>query len=168
MALMLWILLVTLAMAGGGLAAMTTVPGRRASGLAAATAGVAGLLVLLGLDLPAAIWLGVGGAAALLAVPAGHQSDQGPAVPGPHPRRGPLLGAGLAVGLLFAMLYRVVLQVDWHAEPAGPVTGQTSVTGGVLLTTDVALLAAVVVLLTLALAVVGRPRVKTSERGSGS
>lgn len=158
MALTLWILLVTVAMTGGALAAMTTVPARRGAAMLTATVAVAGLLVVLGLDLPAAVWLSVGGAAALLSVPAGSQPDQGSAPAGPHARRGTLLGGGVAAGLLFAILYRTALQVDWRPSVPESVTGQVSVVGGTLLVEDVALLMVAVLLLTVALAVVGRRR----------
>ncbi len=168
MVLTLWILMVTAAVAGGGLAAMTTVPSRRTTGLLTATAAVAGLLVILGLDLPAVVWLGAGGGAALLSVPAGHQPDRALHVTGVHPRRTSLLFAGVAVGLLFAILYRVALQVDWRQLPPGPETGQTSLVGGHLLVTDVALAATAAIVLAVAMAAASRRRGSSDGTGGAS
>jgi hypothetical protein len=162
--LTLWILLVTVAMIGAALAAMTTLPARRAAGLLAAAAAVTGLLVLLGLDLPAVVWRGVGGAAALLAAPAGGEAAPGPSLPGDRPSRGSLLTAGVGAGLLVAIIYRVALQVDWRPQPPGAVAGEAAVAGGRLLSADAALLAVTALLLTAALMLGGRRR----EPGGGS
>jgi hypothetical protein len=141
MALTLWLLLVTLMIGGAVLAALTGRPSRRAAGLITATGAVAGLLVMLGLDLPAAVWLGVGGAAALLALPAGADPSA------PHASRAGRLLVGVMAGLLAAILYHLALQADWRPSPPDPVAGHAAVTGGRLLTADLALLLLAVLLI---------------------
>ena len=147
MTLLLWALLTTVALIAAGLAAGSVLPVRRAAGLLVATAAVAGLLLLLGFDLPAVIWLGLGGVMALLAIATG-QGDA-PDAPG----RSLLLVGTVTTGLLFAVLYRSALQVDWRPLPPEPVAGQTALVGGALLTSDLALLVAVTLLLAVALAI---------------
>jgi len=150
MTILLWILLTTAALIAAGLAAASVLPVRRAAGLLIATATVAGLLLLLGFDLPAAAWLGLGGVMALLTIAAGPTDT--PAAPDRS-----LLPAGtVAMGLLFAILYRSALQVDWRPLPPEPVAGQTALVGGALLTSDLALLLAVTLLLAVALAIRSR------------
>ena len=150
MTLLLWVLLTTAALIAAGLAAASVLPVRRAAGLLAATAAVACLLLLLGFDLPAAAWLGLGGAMALLAVATGQTDTPAP------PDRGLLPIGTVTMGLLFAVLYRSALQVDWRPLPPEPVAGQTSLIGGALLTSDLALLVAVTLLLAVALAIRSR------------
>jgi hypothetical protein len=154
MALTLWLLLVTVMSGGAVLAALTGRPARRAAGLIAATGAVAGLLVLLGLDLPAAVWLGLGGAAALLALPAGAD----PTVPRAS-RVGRLL-VGVMAGLLAAIVYHLALRADWRPSPPEPVAGHAAVTGGRLLTADLALLL-------MALLLIAAVMLAASSRASG-
>ena len=150
MTILAWVLLTTAALIAAVLAAASVLPSRRAAGLLIATAAVAGLLLLLGFDLPAAAWLGLGGVMALLAIAAGRTANPVP------PDRGLLLIGTVTMGLLFAVLYRSALQVDWRPLPPEPVAGQTALVGGALLTSDLALLAAVTVLLAVALAIRSR------------
>ena len=150
MTLLLWILLTTAALIAAGLATVSVLPIRRAAGLLIATAAVAGLLLLLGFDLPAAAWLGLGGVMALLAIATGQTVEPTP------PDRGLLPAGAVTMSLLFAILYRSALQVDWRPLPPDPVAGQTALVGGALLTSDLALLAAVTLLLAVALAIRSR------------
>ncbi len=150
MALMLWILAASTAMTGAGLAALSRRPSRRDRGLALTVAAVGVLLLLLGADLVALVWLAVGGAVVVL--------------PGLRRRSvaaqaAPAILAGLAVpaALFFAALYRVVLQVRWNALPPGELVPQTAMAAGRLLTVDAVLLLGISLLLTVVLAVALRP-----------
>jgi hypothetical protein len=163
--LALWILLTTVAGTGAAVTAMTTVPRRRAAGLLAVALAVAGLLLLLGLDLAAVAWLGVGVAAALLALPGGHEPDLGPPAPGPRPTPGARLAVGTGAGLLFAMFYRVVQQTHWAPAAPAPVTGQAALLGGRLLTEDLAPLLVAVVVLAVALAALVAGSTGETDRG---
>ncbi len=148
--LMLWILAAGTAMTGAGLAALSRRPQRRDRGLALTVAAVGLLLLLLGTDLVALVWLAVGGAAVVMP---GLRRRSAAAQAGP-PR---LAILAVPAALLFAALYRVVLQVHWNALPPGAVEPQAAVAAGRLLTADAALLLGISLLLTVVLLVAVRP-----------
>jgi hypothetical protein len=168
MTLVIWLLLVVAVAIAGALLAMTTLPRRRSGGLLVLVAAVAALLALLGSDLAALVWLGVGVAAAALAAPASHEPDLGPAPVSPVPTPGARLAAGTGAGLLFAMLYRLVLQTDWRPQAPAPVAGQTAPVAGRLFTTDLAPLLAVAVLVLVAFATAGARDHRDPRQGGGA
>mgnify|MGYP001812395022 FL=1 len=133
MAVLIWTLLVTVAMLGAGLAALSTVPVRRATGLTLAVVALGGLLLLLGADLVAASWLISAGAAVMIL--RGATGDEPPALN----QAGRCALAGTLAVALFALLYQVVLRVDWAGLPAGPFRAQTAEVGGLLQTADLVL-----------------------------
>jgi hypothetical protein len=148
--LSLWVLAASVALGGGGLAALSQRPARRRRGLALTVAAVGLLLVLLGSDLLAVAWLAVAGAAVLLP---GLRRQSAAVVAGPAR----LAALAVPAALVFAALYRVVLQVSWAALPAGEPEPQTALGGGRLLTADGVVLVGISLLLTAVLTVALRP-----------
>jgi len=144
MTLLAWIVCSTAAAVGLGLAALTRHGARRHAGQLVLVAAVGGLLIALGADLFAALWL-------LLVLPlcaARLAPDQDDAV---SQAVGPRLAAGVLAGMLWGALAYLVQRVDWYALPAGGFEAQSAMLAGRLLSIDLAL---VLGLLIAALAVV--------------
>jgi len=148
-ALALWSALVPAVLLAAAVAALSGRPDRRASATATTVAGTGALLLLLGSDLVALVWLATAGPAALL--PGLRRRSSAAVLPA-----APLALVGVLAALLLAALYRVCVQVDWRALPAGPPVAATAATAGRLLTADVVLLLGASLLLTAVLLVAAR------------
>lgn len=144
MTLLTWTLLVTAGMTGAGLASLSAVSGRRHAGLLAAALAVGVLLMFLGSDLVAVAWLTLAGAVVIL--DRGNR-ESGAELSSPASRA---ITGVLAMGL-FALFYQIVLRMDWPDLPPAPWQAQTAVTGGNLLTVDLALLVGAALLLAVVL-----------------
>ena len=132
MTLLAWIVCSMAAAVGLGLAAVTRHGERRHAGLLVMVAAVGGLLLLVGADLIAALWL-------LLLLPL--------CPPGPAPDRDdgptrastPRLAAGVLAGALWGALAYLGQRVDWYALPADGFEAQSAMLAGRLLSTDLVL-----------------------------
>ncbi len=134
MTLIAWIGLVTLALVAAGVAVFTGCARRRRIGTLLTVGGVGALLTLRGTDLLATAWLlvMVPVAAAMVPTPGGRDRE---------PRQ-PLatLAGGVLATLAFAVLYLVVLQVDWQSLSAALPEAQVAEVAGRILTVDAALI----------------------------
>ena len=149
MSLVLWILLAVCTATGAGMVALSRRADRRWFGMTTTVVAAAGLLIVLGADLAAAVWLAIGTAAMLvLRDPAGLVAT----TPGPALRT----ALGVPVAMLWAALYMVILKVDWRPLPPQEAVAQTADVAGRLLTADLALLLGAGLLLTVALLAAAR------------
>lgn len=132
MTLLAWIACATVATVGLGLAAVTLHGARRRAGLLAMVVAVGGMLIALGADLFAALWL-------LLILPlccAGSAPDQDDV---PRRSSGSRLAAGVLAGVLWGALAYLGQRVDWYALPAPGFEAQSALLAGRLLSTDLVL-----------------------------
>lgn len=133
MMLLSWLGCSLIALVSLGLAAVTLHDHRRDASLLVMTAAVGGLLLTLGADVLAALWL-------LLALPrcwggrlASSQADATRTAVGPQ------VAAGVLAGVLWAALVYLGQRADWFALPARGFEAQSALFGGRLLTDDLAL-----------------------------
>lgn len=136
MTMVSWTLLVTVAVTGCLVAALSAEVVRIRIGLSALCIAVAGLLLILGVDLLAAGWVLVFGPV-IASLPAASSR----LVPTPIATR--VLGGVVAVGL-FAAIYLLAVRVDWAALPSASFVAQTAEVGARLLTREAPLLLALV------------------------
>ena len=136
------------ALVGAAFAVLSDDRGRRNGGLAGVVLAVTGLLLMLGVDLIALVWLAMG--SVLAGFPAAVSRPVAPS----HPAGAVLtagairpsrkirlmrLASGLPAILLGGVLLNVVRAIDWPAAPTPPTAGTAEI-GGLLMTADLALL----------------------------
>jgi len=146
MTLTIWTLLVTAGMTGAGLAALSAVDDRRHVGSLTAALAVGVLIMQLGADLVAVAWLTLAVGVVIL-----DRAYRAPSTELSSPETRAVTGV-LAL-LLFALFYQIALRVDWPELTPTAWQPQTAVTGGHLLTVDLALLIGAALLLGVVLAV---------------
>jgi hypothetical protein len=133
MMLLGWLGCSLIALVSVGVAAVTRHDHRRDAGLLVMAVAVGGLLLALGADVVAALWL-------LLVLP---RCWGGPAAPrhvdAPRTAVGSQVAAGVLVGVLWGALVYLGYRVDWYALPAGGFEAQSATLGGRLLTDDLVL-----------------------------
>jgi hypothetical protein len=133
MLLLAWLGCASVALVSLGLAAVTRHDHRRDAGLLVMAAAVGGLLLTLGADVLAALWL-------LLVLP---RCWGAPTAPGQADTTrtavGPQVAAGVLAGVLWGALVYLGQRADWFALPAGGFEAQSAMLGGRLLTDDLVL-----------------------------
>ncbi len=145
MSLLAWILLTVVALVGLGLAALTDHAARRRGGLLALSGAVGCLLLVLGADVLASLWL-------LMVLPLVWLTDQREVTPAPASGGGQRLAGGVLTAGLGGALYDLTQRIDWLALPAHGFRAQAADLAGRLLADD---LVVVVGLLLVALALLG-------------
>lgn len=152
MSALVWTLLALATLVALGLAAVTTAESRQRLGAVAFALGTGGLLMVLGADVLAMMWL-------LVLTPlcwlSSADDDDDPATG----RVGQRLAAGVLATGVAAAVYLLTQQMAWHGLPADPAAPQAAALVGRLLQVDTTVVAV------LLLAVAG---VLTVRRGASS
>lgn len=165
-----WLLLAGVALTGAAVSALAGDGRRRARGLLCVVLSVTGLLMMLGLDLAALAWMGLGIVLVRLPGFAGRAPSATRLTSAARPARSARLLryiAGLPAVMLGALLVRIVWSVDWRDQPPPPPAAGSAQIGTRLLTADLALLIGTGLLLVSVLAAaiwISRPPRSTHDR----